>query len=49
MVFVLKDNAAWVGISGSLIASGLVILLQALLVDKLYVNQLESSITRKIE
>ncbi len=42
IVFSLSDYPAWVGVGGSLIASGLVIFLQALLVDKLYVNPTEN-------
>ena len=41
MIFLLKEYAAWVGIGGSLTASGLVILLQALLVDRIKVSQLD--------
>ena len=41
MVFLLKENAAWVGVGGSLIASGLVIMLQTLLVDRVKVNELD--------
>ena len=41
LVFAKKENNAWVGIGGSLIASGLVIILQALLVDKVKTSQIE--------
>ena len=42
LVFWKQDNTAWVSIGSSLIASGLVILLQAILVDKIRVNQLDA-------
>ena len=42
MVFVLKDSPAWVGVGGSLIASGLVIMLQSLFVNKVKINMIES-------
>ena len=41
IVFAFQGSPAWVGIGGSLVASGLVIILQALFVDKIKVNQLE--------
>lgn len=41
VVFWKKDNAAIVSIGSSLIASGFVIILQALLVDRIHVNELE--------
>ncbi len=41
IVFLLKEEAEWVGIGGSLVASGLVILLQTLLVDRIKINELE--------
>lgn len=41
LVFLLKTNAAWVGIGGSLVASGLVIILQSLLVDRVKVNEID--------
>lgn len=41
IVFLLRFNAAWVGIGGSLIASGLVILLQTLFVDRIKINEID--------
>ena len=41
IVFCKSENAAFVSIGSSLIASGLVIILQAFFVDKVHVNELE--------
>lgn len=41
LIFSLKTNAAWVGIGGSLVASGLVIVLQTLFVDRIIINPLD--------
>lgn len=41
LVFLCKTSTAWMGIGGSLIASGLVILLQSLLVDRVKINDLD--------
>ncbi len=41
LVFWQRTNAAWVGIGGSLVASGLVIILQSIFVDRVKVNELD--------